>query len=299
MKNKELSLLVLLLGMSFGASADTDAIRAANNQAGLQYVNSNVNYTETFPGGAKADTERGHVPGFGVSASVMKDIFLGNDYVEAQFSRLNGNTHYVGSSQTPTVLSPTGIGTYGSLTQSDGAQITDFSVRYGKAFEVQGRYLVTPFAEAGYHEWKRILRASCGAGVVASCGSTEDYTNGYLGLGVMGQVSPAEHWVLTANALIGMTISSNISVKGGPILLAAVGTAEGSAGLGNSPIYRLGLGADYAFTKQFHANVGVDYVDFEYGKSGNFALGSPGPTVYEPDSTSKYTTINVGLGYAF
>jgi hypothetical protein len=297
MKSKKLTSLVLMLGIPFAAMADTDAIRASNNQFGIQYINSDLDYTETLPNGSKADTESGHVPGFGISLSVLKDIFLGNDYLEGQFSRLNGDSHYVGSYLSPGLSFP--IGAYGSLSQSDGAQITNFSVRYGKGFEAGDRFLVTPYAEIGYHKWKRSLRSSCGVAVSANCGSSEDYTNGYVGVGVRGQVSPVARWVLTANALLATTVASNISVKGVPILVTALGTAEGSASLGNSAMYRLGLSADYAFTRKFHGNIGVDYVDFDYGKSGDFALGSSVPNVYEPDSTTKYTTISFGLGYAF
>ncbi len=290
--------LVLLATQAF---AGIDAIKASNNQVGIQYVNTNVDYTETLPDGTKADTENGQVPGFGFSISVMKDLFLGNDYFQAQFSRLNGSTNYVGSYVVPTYVGVP-IGAYGSLSQSDSAQVTDFSARYGKGFDIKDNLMLTPYIEIGRHEWKRTLGAGCMLAAVASCGSSEDYTNNYWGLGVLGQVSPASNIVLTANAFLGRTFSSSISGSGQgyAVGIPASTTSFGDQGLGNSTIYKVGASADYAFTDTIHGNIGLDYVSFDYGKSDLF---SPNPLIapyaFEPDSKTRYTTVKVGLGYAF
>ena len=94
--------------------------------------------------------------------------------------------------------------------------------------------------------------------------------------------------VLSANALIGRTFSSDISVNG-PLGF--------SGGLGNSNLYKVGLSADYAFTQKFRGNVGINYSAFKYGASGNYPVG--GTVTWEPDSRTRYTTISAGVGYAF
>ena len=283
------------------ACAGTEDIKASNNQVGIQYVNTDVNYKETLPDGTTADTENGHVPGFGLSVSAMKNLFFGNDYIQAQFARLNGNTRYAGSSLGPGAPgSP--IGAYGSLGQSDGAQITDLSARYGKGFVVGESYLITPYVEIGHHQWKRSLNTNCVVTAVANCASSEKYENSYWGVGALSQTSPATRWVLAANVFVGRTFSSSISGTGqnGATAASASTGSFGSQGLGNDVIYKLGLSADYGFTKQLHGSIGVDYVSFDYGRS---ALFSPDPAVppyaYEPDSSTRYTTITLGLGYPF
>ena len=298
-KNVILAAILCLPAMQ--ACAGIEDIKAANNQAGIQYVNTDVNYKETLPDGTTADTENGHVPGFGLFVSVMKNLFLGNDYLQAQFTRLNGNTHYVGSLFVPAFVGYP-IGAYGSLGQSDGAQITDFSVRYGKGFVVNENLLITPYAEIGNHQWKRMLDTSCAVTAVANCASSEKYDNSYWGVGAMGQMSPATRWVLAANVFVGRTFSSSISGTGQNYAVgipASTGTF-GAQDLGNDFLYKLGLSADYAFTKTLHGSIGVDFVSFDYGKSDLF---SPNPAVspyaYEPDSSTRYTTLNIGLGYSF
>ena len=300
--NIQTSVLTAIFALSATqAFAGIDAIKSSNNQVGIQYVNTNVDYTETLPDGTKADTENGHVPGFGLSISVMKDLFFGNDYFQAQFSRLNGSTGYVGSYAVPTYVGIP-IGAYGSLSQTDSAQVTDFSVRYGKGFDIKDNLMLTPYLEIGHHEWKRTLGSTCMLAAVASCGSSEDYKNSYWGLGFLGQVSPASNIVLTANAFLGRTFSSSISGSGQnyAVGVPAPTTSFGDQSLGNSMIYKVGASADYSFTDKIHGNIGLDYVSFEYGKSDLF---SPNPAIdpyaFEPDSKTRYTTLKVGLGYAF
>ena len=303
MKNNiQTSALAAILALTTTqAFADINAIKASNNQIGIQYVNTNIDYTETLPDGTKADTENGHVPGFGLSVTVMKDLFFGNDYFQAQFSRLNGSTDYVGSNSAPGFLSGP-LEAYGSLSQSDSAQITDFSARYGKGFEVNDQVLITPYAEIGHHEWKRGLGNKCIYASIANCSASESYENSYWGLGAMAQISPISKLVITANAFVGRTISSSISGEGVSSLVAVSypTSSFGAQSLGNSTLYKIGASADYAFTKEVHGNIGVDYLSFDYGKSDLFSSNPliP-PFVYEPDSKTRYITIKVGLGYAF
>lgn len=68
---KALPILACLISTT--SFADVGDINAANNQLGAQIQSRHVDYTETG-NGAVFDTEGGHATGYGLSASVMKDI---------------------------------------------------------------------------------------------------------------------------------------------------------------------------------------------------------------------------------
>jgi hypothetical protein len=239
-------------------------IKNANNAIGIQYIKTNVNYTETY-NGVIADTENGYVPGFAINFSMMKDLLFGNDYIAASYSQNKGRTNYVGSYQG---------GNYGDLKTTSPAILRDYSIRYGRGFEISNQTMLTPFVELGRHQWDRNLGSY-----------QETYSNLYYAAGLLGQISPAKNWVLSAFGMYGKTSNSNISVSG------AIPFPGG--GLGNSDIYKLGLGVDYAFTRSFHGNINATYSSFKYGQSSiiNGYL--------EPDSTTKYTTFGVGASYNF
>jgi hypothetical protein len=103
------------------AFAGTFDIKAANNQLGLQLVSTNVDYTETGDGilvpAGTLDTEKGSVPGYVLSISTMQDLWLGNDYIEAEYDYASGNTEYVGGLLGPP---PT---PYGSVAGISGATL--------------------------------------------------------------------------------------------------------------------------------------------------------------------------------
>lgn len=292
----------LLLLLSFAcfvgtAHSEIDTIKASNNQLKLSYVNSYVNYAEKIDGDV-VDTEKGHVPGFGLSLSLMKDLFLGNDYIFAEFVRFNGNTDYVGS---PAWGYPTITPGYGSYTTNHSAQMTDINLRYGKGFEINDRLLVTPYLEIGHHRWKRSFNNEAVVGAcTAYCGmyplSSEEYNNSHFGVGSLFQYSSSDNLVISGKVLVGRTFMASISGKGQNILFVTPYVNDGFSKqkLGNDFIYMAGISADYAFSEHIHGSVGIDYVDFKYGKSGLFDGVN-----YEPDSHTKYTTVSVGLGYAF
>ena len=63
---QKLFVLAVLSLTATQALAGIDAIKASNNQIGVQYVSTKVDYTEKVDG-LIADTEKGHIPGFGLS----------------------------------------------------------------------------------------------------------------------------------------------------------------------------------------------------------------------------------------
>lgn len=257
------------------AFANTSDIKASNNQIGFQLMSTNVDYTEigdgTLTPTGTLDTEKGHVPGYSLSISTMQDWWLGNDYIEAEYDHASGTTNYTGALCTLAG----GCGAFGSYVGTSGASLTNYSARYGAGLIVNGLLMLTPYVEFAHHEWDRGVN------------SGELYTSNYSGIGVLGQYSPANRLVLSANALFGRTFGNNIDIPG-----------SFSGALSNSNLYRAGAAADYAFTKYFHLNVGVDYMSFKYGISALYPLGG-GYYTWEPDSKTNYTTVRVGLGYGF
>ena len=73
--NKKLLIMSLCL-LSFNSYAGISNIKASNNQLGIQFVSSKVDYKETFTDGTLADTEKSWISGFGLSANLMKDVFF-------------------------------------------------------------------------------------------------------------------------------------------------------------------------------------------------------------------------------
>jgi len=262
--------------MMFSATAfaGTSDIKASNNQIGTQAIYTYVDYTETGNGTlgtatGTLDTERGWVPGSALSLSTMKDWWLGNDYVAAEYDHSVGTTQYVGSYQ--------GGGGYGSAVLTSGAMMDNYSARYGTGIIGDGESMLTPYVELGHYENYRGVNYG------------ETYSHSYYGLGALAQYSPVRRLVFSVNALWGHTYGSAITVNG----------PDGfSDRLGNSQLYKAGLSADYAFMQNLHGHVGVNYMSFAYGMSPIHSLGG-GVYTLEPDSETNYTTVALGFGYAF
>lgn len=226
----------------------------------------------------------------------MKDVLFGHDYVAFQFSQLNGETNYVGSNNYDIVTNSSGFGNYGSLKQANGAKMIDFSGRLGKGFEVTDSVLITPYVEIGHHNWQRKIDSSFPVPniLIGSSNSKESYNNFYYGFGTMAQIAPIDKLVLTANAMVGSTFSSVMTLTGDqPSALAAINGSNGKYNLGGSVLYKVGLSADYAIYKNFHVNAGAEYIGFDYGQSQMVGYS------YEPFSQTNYTTVKAGIGYAF
>jgi hypothetical protein len=264
------------LTLSAAAFAGTSDIKASNNQIGIQVISTNVDYTETgngiFGATGTLDTETGGVPGDALFISSMKNLWLGNDYFEAEYDHSSGNTNYVGGYIGPPATP------YGSVVGTSSAELTNFSFRFGNGFGFRDKFMLTPYLEFGHHEWDRGVNYG------------EIYTHNYVGFGALGQYSPVGKLVLSANAMLGETFGSYITVNSG------AGLNGFSGELGNSNLYKIGIAADYAFVQNLHGNIGVDYMSFNYGISAVYPVNGGS---LEPDSKTNYTTVKIGLGYAF
>lgn len=268
MKIRNAVLFAAVAACSVAAHAANPFIRDVNNQVSVQAISTDVDYKEKDGSGTVLDTEKGGVPGFAISVSLMRDVIVRDAYFNFTYNRANGHTDYVGSY--------IGGGSYGSVKASSSATLTDYAVRFGKGFDLHPKVMLTPYVEFGHREWSRGVNEG------------ENYTHNHYGLGALLQGTPVDRLVLTANALIGRTTSSNIDVAG---------PAGFSGALGNSTLYKVGLSADYAFTKNIHGVVGVDYAAFKYGRSANYS--TPYGRFYEPSSDTSTTTVRAGLGWSF
>jgi len=270
--------IVFLAGLIFYTAvfADTGDIVASNNQIGFQTMSTYIDYTETGNGRlgtatGTLDTETGAISGFALSVSAMDNLWMSNDYIEAEYDYSSGNTIYTGSYQG---------GVFGSVVGTSGAIVTNLNVRYGKGLTFHRPFMLTPYVEFGQRYWDRGVNYG------------EIYTHEYIGIGVLGQFSPVYRLVLSVNAMIGRTFGSYITVISGPGLVGFSGA------LGNSSIYRAGFTADYAITQRFHGNVTLDYMSFSYGISDIYPHGS-GKVAWEPDSQTNCIALRLGVGYGF
>jgi hypothetical protein len=240
----------------------------SNNQVGVQFITTNFDYKETV-NGAPFDTEKSWVPGVGFSLSLMRDWFVDNLYLRAQFSWESGKTDYVGAYRGDA---------FGSLVSTSGATVYDSDFRLGKGFAFHRDFMATPFFGVGYHQWDREINAG------------EDYSHSYAGGGLLVQWSYMSGFVLSVDGFVGGTLASQIKVATVPDQI--VGS---TLTLGNSAIYQVGLSGDYAVTRSLHVDARVEWVNFKYGQSAF----DPTKTYVEPHSETSNVTVKVGVGYAF
>ncbi len=277
---------VALLGLSIGAGAAelplpvkappappvwvNDIVRS-NNQVSVDFAATNFDYLETDTTGASLDSEKGWVPGLSVTGSLMRDVGSVHDlYLFGRFTWLNGHTDYWASG--------------GPVTSNvDGATVEDWDFRLGKGFDVSPNAMVTPFIGGGTHSWTRLL--------TGPSGYNEVYSHDYAGGGLLVQYSPISRLVLSADGLVGETFDSKMSASDTP---GGVPIPPWTFTLGDSAILMLEGSADYAFTEHWHANVGVDYADFQYFQSATNPFG-----YHEPHSATSLVTLRAGIGYGW
>lgn len=264
--------------LSASAMADTTDIIATNNQVGIQYISTNVNYTETVNANSSGtslsttDTESGNVPGYALNLSVMNNWWLGNDYFKLGYSHNSGDTSGSGTLVYNNANAGSGTGI-------DSATLEDYFVRYGKGFVTSDNTMITPYFELGHHQWNRSITAG-------NYSANLNYTNRYYGIGGLAQYTPIKKLTLDIDALVGKNYGTFLNIAN-----------AGSGSLTGDNLWRAGIGADYAFTKNFHANIGVDYTSFNYGMSNIYYVS--GGSAYFAGAKTNYTTAKIGVGYSF
>jgi opacity protein-like surface antigen len=265
-----------------------DIIRA-NSQIGISAVAGNLDYAEfnqppagggplangAFPQGFTLNSEKGWLPGVAVTGSYMSDCSsaISNMYFFGRGTYLDGKTDYYNY----TVNVP----------GKDPAKIWDGDFRIGKGFQVTPNAMLTPYIGAGVHSWERTITAVPGGAFI------ETYRHGYVGAGLLLQVAAAPGVVLSGYGFGGSTFSPEMDFNPTTSGVAVPHTF----GLGTSEIVKAGASIDYAFTPNWHANLGVDYTYFKYGASRQELLPAFG--IYEPPSRTYDVRVSAGIGYSF
>lgn len=263
----------MLVKTPLDARAWINPILIANTQVGLGLIVQRFDYNESTASIPHLDSERGFVPGLQATVSAMAPVAdVSNVYVMGRFTWLNGRTEY------SAVAGPV-------TSDRSGADVRDVEVRFGKGFDIATSWMLTPYLGAGYRSWERN-----GSNRLGPFGYREIYQHGYVGAGLLLQWAATDRLVLSGSGLLGTTLSPRMaaSFNGG----AAI-TPEDYT-LGSSTLTMAGLSADYAITPEWHANAGVDYLDFRYGASPVSATG-----YYEPDSRTSNWSVKAGFGYSF
>jgi hypothetical protein len=255
-----------------------------NNEFVGQYVNKNINYTETGDGRlgtatGTLSTENNNIPGFGFTFSMMDEFIFTYDYFRAQYQNNRGHTNYVGSEQG---------GAFGSVQQEDPAQILDNNIRLGTGFVVGENGMIVPYGQFGWFEWIR------------SVNDGETYDNNYIGGGVMLQYAITDALVVKVDEFLGSTQGANINV-----------TNAFAGPLGSSLINKISVSADYTVIEKVHANFSYEYTTFKYGESDIYQVSAnvfdpdtntpvvTNTSAWEPNSSTVLKTITAGLSYTF
>jgi hypothetical protein len=268
-------IVLLIVGLVFSPfiCAATSDIRLSNNQISVQSISTYVDYTETNTSGVVLDTEDGRVPGFSVALSSMRNNWLKSEYFYADFDYARGRTRYIGA------YTNSNAG-YGSVVSTSGAILANYSFRFGKGLTLNSSTMFTPYVEYGHHLWDRGVN------------NGELYSHDYLGVGGLLQYSANQSVVWSLSGLYGNTHNSYIDV-------AASGGYNGFAGpLGNSPLSRIGLAADFRVDDNIYAKLSLEQTRFSYGISARYNIGG-GYVGWEPDSTTRNTTLKIGFGHTF
>jgi hypothetical protein len=277
-------------GLKDGPAWVSTDILDVNNQISVQFAATDFRYEETGDPArrtyGKLDTETGWVPGVGVELALMRNWIVTNLYFDARYTYLNGKTDYIGGHQQPIVVMEGYNNDYGSVKQKNGAVVNDLDFRIGKGFDVRSNLMVTPYLGVGYHDWNRKVNGG------------EEYSNGYVGGGLLVQWAPVAGVVLSGHSMVGTTFGSHIDVGAGygysGAVMAARSDGAFSAALGDSLIYKGGISGDYALTRNIHLNAGVEWTTYRYGESALY-----NEVWFEPDSFTLNTTVKAGIGYSF
>jgi|SRR5581483_224376 len=270
-----------------------DIIRA-NSQISVDFAATNWDYAEfnqpaagtnilanaALPRGATLNTEKGWLPGVAVTGSYMSDCsssFFSNIYLYGRGTYVSGNTSYWNTIP---------------VTANDPARIWDGDFRVGKGFQVGSNVMLTPYIGAGIDDWKRTISAFPTGALI------EDYSHGYVGVGLLLQVAVAPRFVVSAYGLGGGTFNSQMNFNPNTAINAATLGPNHTFTLGNSGTVKAGASIDYAFTNNWHMNAGVDYTYFKYGASA-MELLPLGFGTFEPPSRTSNVTATIGVGYSF
>ena len=269
-----LSLLLALTLASASAMAQTNkTIEAANSQLSFSVTSQAVTYHELdvshVTGGAYLDSETGTLPGYTVQWKGQGDLFeLRDMVVQASLHGATGSLGYDGFLQdmAGNIVSP--------YQSTSSANLTDYSLRVGKAIPTSVASQVVPFIGYQSHQWVRTM--------APPYGYQETYNHNALEVGIMGQAAFTPKLVGTATLSFGSMQDAKMQVSG-----ASTYT------LRDQDTKSLELSVYYALDKNWHLSATVGRTEFEYGQSAVVSNS------YEPDSRTSYDYVALGVGYHF
>ena len=207
-----------------------DALTAANNALTFSVGVGTQSYHEVddshVTGDPWLDSESGVLPALRLEASRQGSVLgLSNVYTALSLTSMGGPEHYTGYQADPSYSD--GIGA--PLSFYDGTLNLDLTLKLGRAFRPTPRAQLIPYVMLGMHDW---LRGS---------GDLENYRHGEAGLGLLTQFAVTPKLVASVDVMAGRTFEGHMnSMCNGNI----------SRALGSSDTRTVGLGLDYAYSKQ-------------------------------------------------
>lgn len=272
--------LALVSALSFlsalalaGAAQANESIQAANNQATFAVGSHDLEYHEIdtygLTNGGYLDSETGHQPAFKFGLTRQGGLFgLSDIYLGASLAYAKGDTHYDGYLQGGPSLVP-----YAATTRST---TTDFSLRLGRAYSFASvpDLQLTPFVGYGHQTWVRDMQGDYGY--------KETYSHHLVEAGLMAQYAFTPALVGSVDASYGRTLGAEMETDG-----------YSTFKLGSKPRTSVGVGIDYAITRQWHANASYRLTQFKYGESQD--VGG----AVEPNSKSTTQEAMAGVGFHF
>jgi len=270
---------LFLLAISLPTRCQTNEIPLlqANREIGASFEPSSIAYRE-YVGGAVQDSEHGWIPGFGIKASLMRNMLgLKQFLIEATYDFNTGSSDHRSKS----------LDGGNPLNYQSPFRSQDVFLGIGKGFLPASRLILTPEIGFEYREWLRKLPE-------ALLAIQENYTFWAPGAALSATYDPLDRLILTARAGVGYTVSPTNDTIGNP----AGQVPNLDLGLGNGPVWRAKLGLDSPITRGLHAFADVDYSHFEFGQSAVAHYGQSGAE-YEPKSVTDLTKVHVGLAWSF
>ena len=246
-------------------------LSAIDNSVSLSFMQSQIGYGERLNGPSSRyfDTDQGGLPGGRIAVSGLRDDGINNLYARASFSQVSGHLNYNGGTSGGT-----------PLMFPEYSKMTDWALRVGQGF-VWGRdILFIPYVTYGKHDWWRGEPPS-----VTNPGDyTEQYSNEYLGGGLLLQTALTRNLAMSLNFAYAETLRPSINA---PLL----GFSEG---LGTSPWKRAGVSFDYRFARNDSLFAGARFTTFTYGAGPVVSCGT-GCSINEPYSKTNVVDYNVGF----
>jgi len=255
-------------------------IQRAETGIFLGYGQLAQNYAET-QSGATLDAETGSIPALTIGASGISSNPQGGLYWRMSYTHASGSTNYNGQTLGGTPVQTTTTNT-----------IKEWHARLGEAFGFS-RMALIPYFGLGFHNWVR--------DVPNSAGGIEHYSDGHMGVGLLGDLALGHHWVIGVHVLEGYTVGAQIQATlpyvlfnlatGAPV---APVSATGTYALGDRPYWDVGLKGAYLINHTWQVYLRVRQTHFAYGASSPNDAG-----YYEPDSHTTQTLISAGVAAHF